>query len=308
MNKFHLVECPICGKPLDKNDDIVVCHLCGAPYHRDCYISTGQCIFTDLHESNQEWVSPTKEKQNAQTANNLCSSCNHDNPELSLFCEYCGVSLNTKTPPIEQNKTSSIMNNATLLKNISPIFSNISPNEEIDSIPASDWNCFIGKNANYYLPHFKQLSSSKVKMLNWGAFFFDGWYFIYRKMYGIGILILILLSILYIPTVLILYERIVSSSIIYESTNLNIDLLTKVEFIFGIISFIIRLLCGIYANTIYKSHATKKIKNIKSKQSSQTEYVEMLAQSGSVNQKLIISIMVSYATIYVITMYISLLL
>ena len=43
------LKCPICGKPFTADDDIVVCPQCGAPYHRECYIKAGKCIYEDKH-------------------------------------------------------------------------------------------------------------------------------------------------------------------------------------------------------------------------------------------------------------------
>ena len=52
------IKGPVCGKPFTENDDIVVCPVCGAPYHRECYKEKGACIFTDLHESGKTWAPP----------------------------------------------------------------------------------------------------------------------------------------------------------------------------------------------------------------------------------------------------------
>ena len=52
------IKCPVCDKPFTENDDIVVCPVCGAPYHRGCYKEKGACIFTDLHESGKTWAPP----------------------------------------------------------------------------------------------------------------------------------------------------------------------------------------------------------------------------------------------------------
>ena len=38
------IPCPVGGKPFTKDDDIVVCPVCGAPYHRACYQEAGHCV------------------------------------------------------------------------------------------------------------------------------------------------------------------------------------------------------------------------------------------------------------------------
>ena len=55
MNRYENIPCPICKKPLGKDEDIVVCPECGAPYHRACYMDTGHCIFPELHASGKAW-------------------------------------------------------------------------------------------------------------------------------------------------------------------------------------------------------------------------------------------------------------
>ena len=47
------IKCPVCGKAFTKQDDVVVCPECGAPYHRECYRNTGHCIFLEKHEKGE---------------------------------------------------------------------------------------------------------------------------------------------------------------------------------------------------------------------------------------------------------------
>ena len=48
---YQGVCCPVCGKPFQEGDDIVVCPECGAPHHRECYKSLGHCALQDqLHQ------------------------------------------------------------------------------------------------------------------------------------------------------------------------------------------------------------------------------------------------------------------
>lgn len=49
MADYTGIKCPVCDKPFQPGDDIVVCPQCGAPYHRECYQQEGKCKFDDLH-------------------------------------------------------------------------------------------------------------------------------------------------------------------------------------------------------------------------------------------------------------------
>ena len=99
------IKCPVCDKPFTENDDIVVCPVCGAPYHRGCYKEKGACIFTDLHESGKTWAPPVPPDA-PNTASELkdkeCPNCGTLNAHSALFCNICGTSL-TGAPDEHRN-------------------------------------------------------------------------------------------------------------------------------------------------------------------------------------------------------------
>ena len=55
MYQFEGCECPICKKTIVSGDDLVVCPECGAPYHRECYVKHGACLYEDRHAEGFEW-------------------------------------------------------------------------------------------------------------------------------------------------------------------------------------------------------------------------------------------------------------
>ena len=65
MIDYTGLNCPVCGKPFTRDDDIVVCPECGAPYHRECYAQAGKCLFSDKHGSHTAWTPP--QQKNPQT-------------------------------------------------------------------------------------------------------------------------------------------------------------------------------------------------------------------------------------------------
>lgn len=60
MTKYVGLKCPVCGKKFTADDDIVVCPVCGAPYHRACYQKVGACIFQDKHGTSEAWSPPKR--------------------------------------------------------------------------------------------------------------------------------------------------------------------------------------------------------------------------------------------------------
>jgi hypothetical protein len=44
-------ECIVCHKKFNEEDDVVVCEVCGTPYHRECYKVSNRCINDALHET-----------------------------------------------------------------------------------------------------------------------------------------------------------------------------------------------------------------------------------------------------------------
>lgn len=49
------IKCPVCHRPFEAGDDIVVCPICGAPYHRHCYEQAGKCLFEEKHAAGESW-------------------------------------------------------------------------------------------------------------------------------------------------------------------------------------------------------------------------------------------------------------
>ncbi len=94
MTDYTGVKCPVCGKAFTAKDDIVVCPDCGAPYHRECYAQTGQCVFAEKHGTPNAWVPPKPEtEQHTENQTKRCPRCGSPNSESALFCEHCGQSL-----------------------------------------------------------------------------------------------------------------------------------------------------------------------------------------------------------------------
>lgn len=335
--RYDTIDCPICEKKLDSGE-VVVCPDCGAPYHKECYLSQGQCLFPELHEKGEAWAPPKPEESaeyfdgNAQLR---CSRCGTVNPPQGLFCQVCGNSLSPSEQPagfnpdasqrISGSAPPSTTNNAQGMGGFSfqggqrqsggynpqdmPLnpyttpFGGVAPDEEIDGLPAKDLAIFVGRNSHYYLPRFKEQTTAKIRMLNWASFIFTGGHFIYRKMYGLGIMVILLEALISIPNTILLYQTLSSASnTAFATTMPNYDLLTNLNFIANLVGMGLRFACGVLGNVFYKKHVYKKIRRLKSEATSEEGYLSSLAKKGSVAIKLISGLLIGYMGIYILSL------
>lgn len=99
-------QCPVCGKPFQETDDIVVCPQCGAPHHRECWKQEGHCHFESSHGTGQQWkrpepspaspagtpaTDPAGPSANTSAAGGkTCPYCGYSNTQYAEFCSRCG--------------------------------------------------------------------------------------------------------------------------------------------------------------------------------------------------------------------------
>ena len=201
--------CPVCGKEFTAQDDIVVCPVCGAPHHRDCYRGNGKCFFEDKHGTGADYrefigesededfisrvrdeLSQGEQAQSAETVeesatqSHYCKRCGGRLIEESDFCVYCGQ--RTTDPVVGQPGFSP--------KSFSrdPLGGE-SADEDICSVTARELAESVRINAHRYVPRFKKISSRKVKLSwSWSAALFGEYYYFFRKMYFVGIVLMAL--------------------------------------------------------------------------------------------------------------------
>lgn len=300
---YHNQKCPVCEKPLKEGEDIVVCPDCGAPYHRECYKELGQCAFEHLHASGETW---TPEETEAEVPHDhaehgrICARCGEENEADGQYCKTCGFPLNFQ--PNRQNPNMQ-QPFGTGPVPFSPFMgrSTVSPDEEIDGIKAQDYAAFVGRSAHYFLPRFKELSTSRARVLNWSAFFFQGGYFLYRKMYGMGLLLFAANLLLSVPQALVTAQTLMSSTLMTNSASLQT--LSTISMVCEILMLVLRFVSGFFANTLYKAHCEKKIQKIK-KEAGDADYQETLTQKGGVATKLITGLLIGYAALNMIAYFV----
>lgn len=242
MIDFTGIKCPVCGKPFQEDDDIVVCPQCGAPYHRDCYLEQGQCVFDDLHEAGKEW-SPPPPPRPAVSATEIkdreCPACGTLNSHSALFCSRCGQSLNHPGPqgapnvppfpgggqgqpgqqPPPYNPYGAPPRPYGAMPFAFDPMGGVNPADVLDEgVSYGDASKLVKQNTAYYMPVFRYMKQSGRNKFNFSAFLFSGGWMLYRKQYKNGAIVtgvMLLIYLLYLaasvfvatPTLLALMEQ-----------------------------------------------------------------------------------------------------
>ena len=330
MADYINLPCPVCGKAFNENDDIVVCPVCGTPHHRECYLQNGGCANAQWHSENktynadeireqiedekrqQEWEKREEERKNAPEL--VCRRCGHKNSPEALFCNRCGAPV-SQGFSANQNSEKNI-NTPYGRIIINPLFAPQDPNEEIDGIPAWKLSAVVGKNSERVIPQFKFFAKTGRKTsLNLFAMLFTPFYFLYRKMYSLGIITLILNIALSIPNLILnlsnkaLFEEI--SKMLSQTVGVAIELnvaqtnfFTNLSFFSMIASWAITILCGMFANWLYFEKCKKLCHKIDKTATSENDFKEKAAKKGGISFKLIITLAIIYGVFCFVAAYI----
>lgn len=273
MNNFRYTneKCPVCGESFTAEDDIVVCPLCGTPHHRDCYKKNGECGNSDRHSEGFVWQ-PENEPAPAEqpiepTATPYGNANANVNPQIPPFYAPAAPQVVYQIP--------------------NPL--NAFPQEIDDGVSTADAAAFIQKNTQTYLRKFFTVKSGK-RTFNVCAFLFGGYWFIYRKMYKLGIIFLALtLALSIVPRLVPQYSRLQNelTEISEEYTNKALDpedpmrtvneMYSKVfesvkkypvgiavSVISNIAQVALAIYLGLIADKKYKEHVANSIKSINS--------------------------------------------
>ena len=103
--RYSGIECVACNNTFDEKDDVVVCPVCGAPHHRECWLKENRCACSERHAEGFVWEFPkqaTTNEENTpkpQTVGNfvfsngegviICPDCKTPNFENDAFCRKC---------------------------------------------------------------------------------------------------------------------------------------------------------------------------------------------------------------------------
>ncbi len=303
MANFKGQECPVCHQIFQESDDIVVCPECGTPHHRECYLKTGHCSNEENH-GKQTYQEQQREKERAaeeeQREQLRCPRCGSHVESGTLFCPLCGAVLGhsgatSRTGPIPIE--------------LSSPFGGLDPDEEIGGVPVQDLALHMGENARYFLPRFKQMKQGALFSVNFSAFFFHFYYFIYRKMFWIGAVLMAVSLLLAAPSFLITFDAMRLSVDANLAPLFDQEMLTRLSLIGTMVGFLLRLCSGLFANRIYMETVLRRVRKLKKQYGESPDYPVRLAQYGRVSRNgflvalgitALISVIASYFAMWLI--------
>ncbi len=312
MADYTNLLCPVCKEKFSLEDDIVVCPICGTPHHRECYAKEGRCANYEWHKENRTYnieqeLNKLNSEQNEQAENReseekrivVCSRCGSHNDSQAIFCNRCGA-------PISNGFGAGVNGGFAGgdFKGTMPFhpFAAQNENELIDGVEAWKLASVVKENKLKFLFNFKVLSQRKNKTsFNFAAFVFAPFYFLYRKMYGIGIALMALMLVLNIPSVILSLTNEYLSEIAGTTITYGLDLsqqgvssLMTATYICSLLVTAVRFVCGLYANWLYLKKCKKTVAAIQATTQNRDEFVSAANKKGGVNKALIIVLVAVY--------------
>jgi len=289
MFNYNGCQCDICKQAFTPESDVVVCPECGTPHHRHCYKELGHCVNEARHSEGFEWNSPAK----AAVPNAIvCPRCHTENPKDASFCENCGAQLHTqvkgpKAPPVSPVFTSNTHQDRT--SDIPPVTPKALEGEYND-VSYKDMAVYIGESAPYYIYHFKNLFKNikHFRPFSWSACFFDGFYFMYRKMWLEALFVIIISSILSVPSFLVMAAEMGIIEAAAVNGIANLDLFMTIG---SVLSIAFKIFLGYWAIPQYRKKVVKDIRRIKAGTATANDYYQTLVtKSGPVKPVLYIAV------------------
>ena len=207
MARYTGAPCPVCNEIFKENSDIVVCPICGAPHHRECYRSEGNRALAVGHTEGKLW----KRADEKSRALLPCPQCGVPHAPDAVVCENCGTaffssdSQQISPAPGAETQLGQQPYRAPGYNNQPPRYptgaaANFTVNDTIDDLPINELASFIGPNSQYYLRQFEFMGRAPFFLsINFSAFLFNFSYFFFRKMYKVGFIYLASFLLIMLP-------------------------------------------------------------------------------------------------------------
>ena len=309
MAEYTNLKCPVCENKFSQDDDIVVCPICGTPHHRECYKNLGRCANIQWHaenktydideqfDSQREQEEQTQKEEKSESKKIVCARCGNENDEQSLFCDKCGA-------PVSQGFSQGPLpfTHINMKEGGFNPFAALESDELIDGVETWKYTAIVKENPMRFIMQFKSFAKNvKKTSFNLAAFFFSPFYFLYRKMYGIGVILLLAMALLNLPSLLFSMSNAYLSEIIGKTVTFGLDLnmaqlnfLTYANYFCSILIMVIRFLGGIFANWLYFKKCKKTALMINEKAKNKPEYILYAHAKGGTNRVLIITLVALY--------------
>lgn len=317
--KYLNQKCSHCEKLFTKDDDVVVCPICGTPQHRECYEENNKCINHDKHKEGYVWSAEATGFAGDSEATPtpefiICNNCGTKNSGDSFFCKHCSAPLGSQNNAFGgfngyQNQSNQENPDFQGMPFVTTTFK-INENDEIaPDVKLVEAQKYVKNNSLLYSLIFKRIHDHDKSRFNFAAFLFSGGWFLYRKQYLIGTILTVLFAIfsiiynvLYTPVYDMLenYNIIIDNAISYEQlyvlSNEQLGMISLMGFSY-FFRFILMIISGLIANRCYYKHVVNKVRLAKKKFTSDTEVREHLSKAGGVNVVLGYILFIAYALV-----------
>lgn len=275
--KIEGCSCARCKAYLFSEDDIVYCPVCGAPHHRDCYDALGHCALEELHGTDMEY-SREKEIEALEKAQEKAQEKAEEKNETENGTDenVCGMCGEHYSKDLGRCPRCSAPN----FSRISSVYGfdflgGVPADYKLDeNVTAEDARKFVAANTQRYIPKFATLTGKKKISWNWMAFFFPSQWMLSRKMFKSGILIGILyltVTLLTLPFAVEISSMTMAETGSYMEAAMRIaeviPQMSKTVVILYFAAFfaeiILRVLCAMFGDYMYKDYTLNSIKKIK---------------------------------------------
>ena len=263
MSRFTNKLCPVCRAPFTEEADVVVCPVCGTPHHRVCYMKGGKCALEELHAQGFTW--------NGRLPDEPAPSVPHEEPDPH-HAEYPqGVPQMTEVILDEDADVQDFF--AGLMKK----FSDEKRGE--DGVSMKELCAYTSKSVMHYGRAFMAFRGNgghgSVVSVNICAGLFAPLFQFYRRMDGIGVLVMLVLIILSTPVYLVNMGAFTAAQI----AQYHIPAICTVC---NILSFVVMMLLCAFSDRLYYNHCVKRIKKLRGRWGEECgdEYYSRLGEAG----------------------------
>ncbi len=300
-------RCMVCSEKFKDSDDIVVCPVCGTPYHRACYEKSGECVNHELHESGLSWNSAHSHA--AEDGNTVkCPRCGAENPDTGIFCNSCGMPLrqDEARPFNESPNNSPLEDGSDLHQNAGPgMFETVQnamrvdENTEIEGIKVRDYADYVGSSEFYFIRQFLAIGKYGARVtLNIPALFFPQFYLFYRKQHALGILVFLISAFALVPQILSMLSDPDTLQSLFgmdmqakSFAFLNTDLFYGINLVSSLLSSVMSVLCALRFNKWYYDRTKTEIKDVQAHTDNPVQKrMALIARGGTSMMGLVLSV------------------
>lgn len=274
--KVEGTKCAVCHAYLFEEDDVVYCPDCGAPHHRDCYNSVGHCGLEQFHGTDKQYsaVKEREEQQSRKQTQEQATNSANTMPHTNIICPACHIDYDIN---MDSCPNCSAPNRLKLNRFAGfDLLGGVPADYPIaEDVTAAEAQRFVTTNTHRYIPKFATLNRKNKLSWNWLAFLFPCGWFLSRKMYRNGIIagIFTVISTLFsIPLNNAMYNMGLSEATYYgnELFQMFSEALPEIGAAAiitaaagAVLSLILRIVCGIFGDYLYKNHTVLSIRKIK---------------------------------------------